>query len=347
MMTINAWIRQGTLTILICTLFVQTAVAALLNSDRIVVLPFYSEKGIDVTDGGYEAEHYWRVSQSINNQLVRNGFEVHNPVAVVGAEKEYDRLRERVRENSSRAAQEMTRKYGADLAYIVWLDVSERLTDDGYCKARAQVEGEGYDSGGRDIGAGLVKATGVTKRDCEDAIIEAEAEAGDEVGRALVAKLAANLRDGGVQSTPSAATADAPARCPVGGADDPGNLGGPKNLVNVRLVDITQYDVVEVFGKVLGAASGTTEVPAFCIRVEPGVPRASVAVWRVPVEDTSVFQSRVSKTLQEITSRSTPTTGQPSVAHGYSRSEVGLIEGIQAVTGNAATHPQEIVFSGR
>ena len=193
-MTANVRIRHGALALLAGALLLAAQTAAAQSGPlRIVVLPFYTEEGTDVTDAGYEARHYRRIIRFINNQLVRHGFEVISSHAKELKEQEYNRLRERAREDSSLAAQEMTRKYAVDVAYVVWLDVSRRTTGDGYCRAKARVEGEGYDSGARDIGAGVIKTFTLTRRDCDDAVIEAEKEVGGR-GRAHAHRLAGALR---------------------------------------------------------------------------------------------------------------------------------------------------------
>ena len=135
MNTINARIRLGGAVLLACTLLAQ-ATWAQGGPIRIVVLPFYTEAGADVTDGGYEGRHYRRLSRYINNQFVRRGFEVINPSAHEYTEAEYNRLRERAREGSPLAAMELTRKLLVDAVYLVWLDVNTRVTDDGRCKAK-------------------------------------------------------------------------------------------------------------------------------------------------------------------------------------------------------------------
>ena len=182
MNTIDARIRLGGAVLLAWTLFAQAAWAQG-GAIRIVVLPFYTEAGADVTGGGYEGRHYRRLSRYINNQLVRHGFEVVNPSAHEYTEEEYNRLSERAREDSPLAAMELTRKFLVDAVYLVWLDVNTRTTDDGLCKAKARVEGEGYDSGARDLGAGLDRTFNVTRNECDDAVVGVEKLAGDEVGR--------------------------------------------------------------------------------------------------------------------------------------------------------------------
>ena len=110
-------IRSGALALLAWALLLATQTAAAQSGPlRIVVLPFYTEEGVDVTDAGYEARHYRRIIRFINNQLVRHGFEVISSHATELKEAEYNRLREIAREDSSLAAREMTRKYAEGVA---------------------------------------------------------------------------------------------------------------------------------------------------------------------------------------------------------------------------------------
>ena len=288
---------------------------------RIVVLPFYTEEGADVTDAGYEGRHYRRIIRFINNQLVRHGFEVLGGPVIELKEKEYNRLRQRAREDSSLAALEMTRKYAVDVAYIVWLDVSRRTTGDGYCRAEARVEGEGYDSGGRDIGAGVHKTFTLTRRDCEKAVVEAEVEVGDEVGRTLTVWRGRSARGTAVSGT--------------GGAGEGGvierNVDALRSLINLRLEGATGYELVEVFGKVLHTVRGVTEAKVYRITIEPGNPQASLALWRVRIEDTTTFrlQSNVMTMLKRICEAGGELVLN-GVAYRYTPAEVDRLKGVFA-----------------
>lgn len=292
---------------------------------RIVVLPFYTEEGADVTDAGYEARHYRRIIRFINNQLVRHEFEVVSAHATELKEEEYNRLRERAREDSSLAAREMTRKYAVDVAYVVWLDVSKRTTGDGYCRAKARVEGEGYDSGSRDIGAGVLKTFTLTRRDCDDAVIEAEVEVGDEVGRTLTAWRGRSARSTVVSGAGSTA----------GGSGEGGVIQREAealgSLINLRLEGATEYELVEVFGKVLHTVRGVTEAKIYRTKIEPGNPQASLALWRVRIEDTTTFrlQSNVMTMLKSICDAGGELVLK-GVAYRYTPAEVDRLKGVFA-----------------
>lgn len=335
--------RLGGLLMLAGVVFAQTACAGVVIPEakaaqgpvRIVVLPFYTEEGTDAKDAGYEARHYRRIAKFINNQLGRHGFEVINPFAAELKEEEYNRYRERSREDSPLAAREMTRKYATDVAYIVWLDVKKRMTGDGYCNAQARIEGEGYDSGARDLGAGLIKTFKVTRRDCDDAIVEAEKEVGDIVGRTLTAWRGSDAARHVVVSSGSAAT----------GSEEGGVIrrGASKleNLINVRLEGGTQYELVEVFGKVVNTVRGVTEAKTYRVRVEPESAQASLAIWRVRIEDTDPFrlQANVMKMLADI-SEAGGELVLKGVPYRYDAVEIDLLKGIRP--GDATT--REIVF---
>ena len=288
---------------------------------RIVVLPFYTEAGTQVTDGGFEGRHYRRVSRYINNQLVRHGFEVINPTAHIRTEEEYNRLREVAREDSILAARELTRQFTVDVVYLVWLDVDTQVTGDGYCKARAAIEGEGYDSAARDIGAGLDRIFRMTRRDCDDAIIEVEKLAGDEVGRILTASA-------GRTSTGEAGTAGSTGT--AGGGVVERTSGELASLINVRLVEATRYELVEAFGKVINTARGAVEATPYGMVIQPENPQASYANWRVRIENTEPFrfQANVMTMLEKIYDFGGEVVIK-GVPYRYTPAEVDLLKAIR------------------
>ena len=323
-MRTNIRMRSGAMALLAGGLLLAAQTAAAQSGPaRIVVLPFYTEEGTDVTDAGYEARHYRRIIRFINNQLVRHGFEVISSHATELKEEEYNRLRERAREDSSLAAREMTRKYLVDVVYLVWLDVSKRTTGDGYCRAKARVEGEGYDSGARDIGAGMIKTFTLTRRDCEDAVIEAEQEVGDEVGRTLTAWRGSSAARGTVTSGAAVTGSGGEGGVVQRGTEALGSL------INVRLEGATQYELVEVFGKVLHTVRGVTEAITYRITVEPGNPQASLALWRARIEDTTTFrlQSNVMTMLKSICEAGGELV-LGGVEYRYTPAEVDLLKGV-------------------
>ncbi|MEA1967309.1 MAG: hypothetical protein U9N77_03715, partial [Thermodesulfobacteriota bacterium] len=154
---------------------------------RIVVLPFYVEQGRDAADTGYSdlGLHYRRMSGFIENHLVSHNFEVIDPFAKDSTEKELSRIMETAREDSARACLDMANRFAVDAVYFVWLKVKAKKTADGYWKASAILDGKGYDSGGRSLGANVLKTFKMTKRDFDEAVAIVEKEVGDVVGRTL------------------------------------------------------------------------------------------------------------------------------------------------------------------
>ena len=136
--------------------------------------------GADAT-GGYRS---WNLYRYIKLQLVRRGFEVIDPSHT---KEEYNRIREVARADSVLAARELTRWFVVDVVYLLWIEIDTRVTGDGYYRATARVEGEGYDSAAREIEAGLDRPFRMTRRECMDAIIRVERLTGDEVVRVLTA----------------------------------------------------------------------------------------------------------------------------------------------------------------
>ena len=92
---------------------------------------------------------------------------------------------ETARENSARACLDMANRFAVDAVYLVWLEVKAKKTADGYWKASAILDGKGYDSAGKSLGANVLKTFKVTKNDFDEAVAIVEKEVGDIVGRIL------------------------------------------------------------------------------------------------------------------------------------------------------------------
>jgi len=323
-----------------------SSIGAAADPIRIVVLPFYSEEGVDVKDGGDSTNHYRRMSRFINNQLVRHGFEVINPFAADATEREYNRVMQRAREDSPLAGLEMCRKYGTDAAYIVWLKVKVKKTEDGYCKASARLDGEGYDSAGRDLGAGLSKTFTITRRDCDDAIAEVEKEVGDLVGRKLTAWSGPPQASGVVVTPDAGASSVVPAAAAASGGGFLANsINKNENLISVRLDQATDYALAEVFGKVVNTARGVQEATLFSQRIVPDTPQASYIKWRVALDglETEPFrlQANIMKTMKDI-SDAGGTIVIKGVPFRYTPAEIDLLRGIRP--GDATTREIQFVL---
>ncbi len=307
--------------------FMALIPARAMAQTRIVVVPFYTEEG----STKWDSRHYRRILGFINNQLVRHGFEVVNRRAAELNEEEYNRYMQRAREDSVLASREMCKKYATDLAYIVWLTVKRQRTPDGYCRAKARLEGEGYDSAGRDIGAAVSKDFIVTKRDCDDAIAEVEKEVADLVGRKLTAWSGGPARGEGEVVTTGGG----------GGGYGGGEAGGGgviqrhsnalENVIMVRLTGATEYELAEVFGKVLNTARGVVEAKRYRSRIVPDNPQASIAIWRVRIQGTDPFrlQANIMTMINKILDNGGEITLK-GVPYRYTAAEVDLLKGIRS-----------------
>jgi hypothetical protein len=253
--------------LLLGSVFANNAMA----QTRIVVIPLYTEEGREAKDGGSRTLHYRRAMGFIENQLVRHGFEVVNPFAKDSSEAEYNRVMERAREDSVLASKEMCKKYAVDVAYIVWLIVKVKRTSDGYCKAKARFDGQGYDSAGRSLGANVSKTFKVTRRDCDDAVAEVEKEVGDLVGRKLTAWR-------GSRAKGSVVTADSDVSQKSGSTQTEGGVlmrrtAALENLINVRLDGATEYELAEIFGKVINTVTGVLKLKGTAPALSQTIPR--------------------------------------------------------------------------
>jgi hypothetical protein len=87
---------------------------------------------------------------------------------------------------------------------------------------------------------------------------------------------------------------------------DPGlilaqNSQRSENIINVRLIGAAEYELVEVFGKVLNNSQGVLEARRHGSRIVPDNPRACFAVWRVRIHepDPSRLQANIIKAIRD------------------------------------------------
>jgi len=324
----------------ICLMLGAFASSAIASQQRIIVLPFYVEEGRDANAGGNATLHFRRMMRFINNQLVRHDFEVVNPFAKDASEREFNRVMERAREDSPMACMEVCKRYGVDAAYIVWLRVKIRQTQDGFCKAKARLDGEGYDSAGHDLGIGVSKSWVETARDCDDAIAECEKEVGDVVGRALTRWSGGSGRGAAVGAGGGAVVSGGSS---VEGGALARNLGKYENILEVRLDGATEYEAAEVMGKVINTATGVLEAKRYGANVVPNNPKASWSTWRVTYDGTDPFrlQANIMTMINQVLDAGGNLTLK-GVPYRYTAGEVNLLMGIR--TGSATSRMVQFIF---
>ncbi len=287
---------------------------------RVAVLPHYMEEGLDAGEGK-AALHYRRTIGFINNHLVRNGFEVINTFAG---------------EDSSLAPMEMCSKYGVDIAYIVRLEVKAKPVADNLCKAQARLDCQGYDSAGRNLGANVFKTFTATGKDCFDAIVEAEKNVGDEVGRTLAAW----------RGRSHGGTSGSRGRYDSGAVEGGVLKRGAvelENLIEVRLDGATEYELSEVFGKVINTVSGVTKTKRYSSQIDSDNPSACQVKWRVRIQDTDPFrmQANTIKMIKDLLDAGGEIMLN-GVPYRYSAAEIALLKGIRP--GAAGPHYVQFVI---
>lgn len=304
-----------------------SAVLAVSEPTRILILPIYNEDGLDTEYGSQDTKHYRRMVGLINNQLVRYSFGVVDFFAGGASAEEYNLMQERARVNASLVSLEMCEKYKTDVAYIVWLTVKVRKVIDGGCEAVSRFDVEGYDSEGRDLGAAFAGELNAARGDCGDAVAEVENKVGSHVGQKLAVWSDGVLRS----SQPSNASSVV-----VGQPSE--NLGGIlvgnsrkyENLVTIRLDGATGQEVVEAFGKVVNTVRGVIAAKFYHSGMTPDNPQSSSVNWRVNIQDTDVFrlQSNILKMLHDISDSGGNITLE-GVPYRYTAAEIDLLKGIR------------------
>ena len=307
---------------------------------HIVVLPFITESGTDaraIDDTaprhGNARGHYRRILRYINKQLVRHGFEVINPFAQEYNEDEYRRMMERAREDSALAALNVTKKYGVDVAYLVWLSLRDPVTTaDGFCKIQARLEGEGYDSAARDLGAGVEDRVVISSKYCEDALIDAEIEVADRVARTLTAwsgrqQVAA---EGSTVVGQPAVNALLDCEGDTQGGAIQREANRLDDFVSVRLDSITEDTQAEIFGKVLNTVRGVYHAKVYRVNLQPHNPQGSWTLWRARIACTDTF--RLASNVKDMLRKIVQAGGRlhlNEVEYRYTAAEVDLIKGIR------------------
>ena len=62
------------------------------------------------------------------------------------------------------------------------------------------------------------------------------------------------------------------------------------DLINVKLLGVTEYALTELFNDVLERAPGVVEARRYRFRMEPSRPAACIVEWAVRIQDTDPFQ---------------------------------------------------------
>ena len=289
--------RTGLIIILTAVFIMLGALSAQAElRTRIAVLPFYVEQGRDA-DTGYSdlGLHYRRMSGFIENHLVNHNFQVIDPFAKDASEKELNRVMEKAKEDSMLVAKNMCQRYAVDAVYIVWLKVKAKKTSDGYWKASAILDGKGYDSGGRSLGANVLKTFKVSRRDFDEAVAVVEKEVGDVVGRTLTNWSKREYAQNVINRN---------SKTKKGEGVLAKNIKKQEKYINLRLDQANEYEIVEVFGKVLNTVRGAVDSKRFSQRIVSDNPQASFTEWEVEIDtdrtDPFRLQANIMKMVNDI-----------------------------------------------
>lgn len=300
--------------ILALLLIVNTTLMAS-TPHRIAVLPFYVEQGNKINDSLSELD-YRRVGRFINNHLVKNGFDVVNISATDLNQKDYDTLSQRFKSDSQSVISNVNRRYDTDAVYIVWLN-RESEQQDGLCKILLRVDGEGYSSDSSSLGIGINKSFSVTKRYCQDASNKAEKLAADYIGKTINADSALKQR-----------------------------LDNQQHLIAIRLDGITNYESIEVMGKVLNTVRGILHTKRLGGNLNPDNPQASYETWRLSHDGEATEAFRIQANIMQMVKEVIDSNGEltlKGVPYRYSVSEISLLKGVRP--GRSTSKEIQFIFN--
>ncbi len=284
-------------------------------STRIVVLPFYVESGRNITDSGVARQHYIRTMIPINNKLNDKGYDVVDPFASEALEKEFNKWVDRSKQHSALMATDLCKKYSADVALILWLEMDINKTGDGYYAADGSLLCKGYDSAGNSV-IGIEKPFELTERSRKRAIANLEKEVGYEVVRKITA---GSDKWGDTQ----------------GGSALDRNIEKYKRQIMVRLEGITDYELLEIFDKVLKTTTGVTSAEEYGSNPNPRSAQKGFATWIVKIDGTTHthLRANVIKRIHDILAQGGETV-IGGVPYRYTPDEVNLLRGIRQGTAN-------------
>ena len=125
-----------------------------------------------------------------------------------------------------------------------------------------------------------------------------------------------------------------PAYVPEGKENDDGVLQRRtdefENVIEIRLSGSTEYELNEIFGKVINTATGVTDAKRYSSSLIPDNPQACFAVWRVRIEDTDPFrlQANIMRMIDQILDAGGQLTLR-GVPYRYTPAEVDLLKGLR------------------
>lgn len=295
-------------------LIVNTVVIAA-TPHRVAVLPFYIEQGNKISDSLSELD-YRRVGRFINNHLVKNGFDVVNISAADLNQKDYDTLAQRFKSDSQSVIANVNRRYNTDAVYVIWLD-SEFERQDGLCKALLRVDGEAYTSDSSSLGIGINKSFSATKKYCREALNLVEKSVANYVGETINAKSLLKQR-----------------------------LDNQQHLITIRLDGITDYESIEVIGKVLNTVRGVLHAKRLGGNLNPDNPQASYETWRLSHDDKATEPFRIQANIMKMVKEVIASNGKltlKGVPYRYNASEISLLKGVRP--GRSTSKEIQFIFN--
>lgn len=279
---------------------------------RIVVLPFYVEKG-GKTQDFIDARVYRRMGGLINAELAKSNlnFDVVNAVASDLNQQDYDELSQRFKSDSLSAVTDMNRRYNTDAVYVVWLDVEIEMQD-GLCKVTIILDGEGYASDGSDLGVALSESTDYTTKTCQLSLNKSQKNIAKQIGVSISAGMKKSLDKA-------------------------------QHFITVRLDGITDYETIEAMGKLLSSFQGVINARRMGSNFNPEGPQSSYEVWRISHDGgvTSPYriQANIIKGLKDVLN-SNGSIIYKGIPYRYSANEISLLKGVRP----GRTKSKEIQF---
>lgn len=310
-------------------------VKSCLAQTKIVILPMYTEAGVRMDNSNYALSHYRQINHFITERLIHNGFEVVSPYAIDAISEQYNHTMMRAQKDATLTVLEMTRTYSSDIAYLLWLDVSKFTTADGMCKVVAALKSDGYNRAAKNLRIGLSRTLSYTRSSCHEASMKAEEEVAELILRKMTTVRGSSGYKGRRHTQP-----EQQALIPRGGILQE-KAAALEHTINIKLMQVTEPDVIFIFDKLLQNLPGVTDTKNYQLSIRPENPQASYSSWRVRSTSADTFQIKENLLLHL---NKMLDSGAVITDHGISyKYPSAYSESLKAIREHSATS-REIVF---
>ena len=186
------------------------------------------------------------------------------------------------------------------------------------------------------MGANVLKTFKVSRTDFDEAVAVVEKEVGDVVGRTLTNWSKREYAQNIINKNSEAKQGEGVLAK---------NIKKQEKYINLRLDQANEYEIVEVFGKVVNTVRGVVDTRRFNQRIVSDNPQACVTEWEVEIDTSATdpfrLQANIMKMVNDILDAG-GTIRIDGVPYRYTPSEMKLMMGF--MPGEATSRSVQFVI---